>query len=144
LSCGIAVALKEIAPGARVVGVQPAGCTPVIEGLKAGRPVVVEIDTFCDGVAVTFMFPEMGPLLDDLLDDIVTVDEELVFKTIRHLALKNKLVAEGAGVLAVAAAMQTPEAERGATVAVISGGSIDADKLANILLTGNPYLLQER
>jgi threonine dehydratase len=80
----------------------------------------------------------MEPLLRELLDDLVTVEEESVFAVIQQLALKNKLVAEGAGALAVAAALQTPEAERGRSVAIISGGSIDPDKLASILTTGRP------
>jgi threonine dehydratase len=138
LSCGIAAALKAKRPQARVIGVQPVGCTPVIAGLAAGKPVIVPIDTFCDGVAVSFMFPEMEPVLRELLDDIVTVEEEDVFATIQRLALKNKIVAEGAGALAVAAALRTPEVERGRTVAFVSGGSIDPDKLANILATGRP------
>lgn len=139
LGCGIAVALKTLSSRVNLIGVQPAGCTPVIEGLKVGKPVIVDIDTFCDGVAVTFMFPEMGSLLEQLIDDIVTVEEIQVFEAIKLLALKNKLVAEGAGALAVAAAMQTPAAKRGKSVAVISGGSIDPDKLASILLTGSPH-----
>lgn len=138
LSCGIANAIKHLKPGVRVIGVQPTGCKSVIEGLRAGEPVKVQVNTFCDGVAVAAMFPEMYPLLRDLLDDIVTVDDEAVFEAIRHLALKNKLVAEGAGALATAAALQTPASERGNTVAIISGGSIDADKLARILTGERP------
>lgn len=138
LSCGIAATLKAKRTRARVIGVQPASCTPVIAGLAAGKPVIVPIETFCDGVAVSFMFPEMEALLRELLDDIVTVEEEEVFVTIQQLALKNKVIAEGAGALAVAAALQTPEDQRGRSVAIISGGSIDPDKLANILTTGRP------
>lgn len=138
LSCGIANAIKYLNPNVRVIGVQPTGCTSVIQGLQAGKSVKVEVDTFCDGVAVAFMFPEMYPLLRDLLDDIVTVDDQAVFEAIRHLAMKNKLVAEGAGALATAAALQTPATQRGKTVAIISGGSIDADKLARILIGEQP------
>jgi threonine dehydratase len=132
LISGIANALKELRPEARVVGVQPTGCTPVIAGLAAGKPVDVHVNTFCDGVAVGFMFPEMYPLLRDLVDDIVTVTDEAVYNAIRHLALKNKVIAEGAGALAVAAALEAAPAT-GRTIAVISGGSIDPEKLAAIL-----------
>jgi threonine dehydratase len=138
LSCGIANAIKNLVPGVRVIGVQPAECTPVIQGIKAGEPVIVKCETFCDGVAVNFMFPEMYPLMRDLLDDIITVEEEAVFEALRHLALKNKIVAEGAGGLAVAAALQADPSERGKTVAIISGGSIDPDKLARILVGDTP------
>jgi threonine dehydratase len=135
LISGISNALKSLRPNVRIVGVQPAGCTPVIAGLAAGEPVDVEVDTICDGVAVSYMFPEMYPLLRDLVDDIVTVDDDLVVDAIRRLALRNKIVAEGAGALAVAAALQEEERGNGTarTVAIISGGSIDAQKLASIL-----------
>lgn len=130
LISGISNALKELVPGVRIVGVQPEGCTPVIAGLAAGEPVDVEVNTICDGVAVSFMFPEMYPLLRDLVDEIVTVPDDEVIRTIRHLALRNKLVAEGAGALATAAAMNAGGSR---SIAIVSGGSIDPAKLAEIV-----------
>jgi len=131
LIAGISNALKALRPSVRIVGVQPAGCTPVIAGLAAGKPVDVTVDTICDGVAVSFMFPEMHPLLESLVDDIVTVTDDDVRRMVRHLALKNKLVAEGAGALAAAAAVAAGNERR--SIAIISGGSIDADRLAEIV-----------
>lgn len=131
LISGIGNVLKALRPSVRIIGVQPSGCTPVIAGLAAGEPVDVPVDTICDGVAVSFMFPEMFPLLRDLVDDIVTVNDDNVRLAIRHLALKNKIVAEGAGALAVAAAIQA--GAPGRSIAIVSGGSIDADRLARIL-----------
>jgi threonine dehydratase len=138
LISGISNALKMLNPGVRIVGVQPEGCTPIIAGLAAGKSVDVEVNTFCDGVAVSFMFPEMYPLLRDLVDDIVTVSDEAVFDAIRHLAMRNKIVAEGAGALAVAAAQQAAGSTKGKTVAIISGGSIDPEKLARIIMGESP------
>lgn len=135
LVSGIANVLKALRPSIRIVGVQPSGCTPVIAGLAAGQPVDVTVDTICDGVAVSFMFPEMYPLLHHLVDDIVTVDDDDVRHAIRHLALRNKIVAEGAGALAVAAALQSNSSGR--KIAIVSGGSIDADRLADILTSDN-------
>lgn len=135
LISGISNALKALAPSVRIVGVQPAGCTPVIAGLAAGASVDVDVDTICDGVAVGFMFPEMHPLLRDLVDDIVTVTDDEVRSAIRHLALRNKIVAEGAGGLAVAAALQAGPSS-GKTIAIVSGGSIDPGKLAEIITSG--------
>lgn len=131
LISGISNALKQLAPNVRMVGVQPEGCTPVIAGLAAGKSVDVEVNTICDGVAVNFMFPEMYEVLRDLVDDIVTVPDDDVVRAIRHLALRNKIVAEGAGALAVAAAVRHGGA--GKSIAMISGGSIDPAKLAEIL-----------
>ncbi|MGH9174922.1 MAG: pyridoxal-phosphate dependent enzyme, partial [Vicinamibacterales bacterium] len=104
-------------------------------GLAAGEPVDVAVDTICDGVAVSFMFPEMYPLLRDLVDGIVTVSDDDVRAAIKHLALKNKIVAEGAGALAVAAALNA--GSRNPSVAIVSGGSIDADALAAIVTDGS-------
>jgi len=132
LISGIANVLKMLRPSIRIIGVQPSGCTPVIAGLAAGSSVDVTVDTICDGVAVSFMFPEMFPLLRDLVDDIVTVSDDDVREAIRYLALKNKIVAEGAGALAVAAALQSGSSSR--MIAIVSGGSIDADRLAEILM----------
>ncbi len=135
LISGIANVLKALRPAIRIIGVQPIGCTPVIAGLAAGKPVDVTVDTICDGVAVSFMFPEMLPLLRDLVDEIVTVSDDDVRRAIRRLALKNKIVAEGAGALAVAAALNAGSSGR--VVAIVSGGSIDADRLAQILTSAD-------
>jgi threonine dehydratase len=131
LISGIANAIKLLNPDVRVVGVQPSGCTPIVAGLAAGKPVDVPVDTCCDGVAVGFMFPEMYVLLRDLVDDVVIVDEDAIPATIRHLALKNKIVAEGAGALAVAAAMSNSTTS--SAIAIVSGGSIDPKRLAEII-----------
>jgi threonine dehydratase len=131
LISGIGNVLKQIMPNVRIVGVQPSGCTPIVAGLAAKEPVEVPVNTCADGVAVAYMFPEMYPLLRDLVDEVVIVEEEVIPAAIRHLALRNKIVAEAAGALAVAAAMQA--SERGKAIAIVSGGSIDAARLAEIL-----------
>jgi threonine dehydratase len=130
---GVGSALKTLAPAVRIVAVEPAGCPALHASRKAGRPMSVECDTICDGVAVPYITEEMYPLLVDLADDVVLVTEEAVRSTIKRLALGNHIVAEGAGALATAAALATPAKERGLSVAIVTGGSIDADKLAAIL-----------
>jgi len=57
----------------------------------------------------------------------------MIEDSIRFLALENKLVVEGSGALSLAAALQASKSERGKTVCILSGGSIDAEKLAHIL-----------
>jgi threonine dehydratase len=133
LISGIANVLRELAPHVRVVGVQPATCTPIIQGVEAGEPVITACETFCDGVAGTFMDPDTWPLLRDLRPDWATTSEEAVLATIRRLALGNKLV-EGSGALSVAAALS--ESKPRTRVCILSGGSIDPDKLAGILMNG--------
>lgn len=136
LIAGIGAVVAERAPQVRVVGVQPTGCTPIIAGIAAGKPVITSCETFCDGVAGTFMDPDTWPLLRDLAPQIdwVTVGDDAVRGAIRRLATGNKIVAEGAGALALAAALEA--AGEGPVVAVLSGGSIDPGMLAEVLGDG--------
>jgi threonine dehydratase len=130
---GVGSALKALKPSVRVVAVEPQGCPSLHAALEAGRPVEVACDTICDGVAVPFITDEMFPLLASLCDASVLVPEESVKEAMRLLALKNHVVAEGSGALALAAALAEPPERRGAAVALVTGGSIDLPKLAAIL-----------
>jgi len=131
---GVGAALRLLKPSIRLVAVEPAGCAALRASLDAGRPTSVACDTFCDGVAVPYITEEMYPLLAELTDDVVLVTERDVRRTIRRLAIDDHIVAEGAGALAAAAALSIPPAERGASVCLVTGGCIDADLLAEILL----------
>lgn len=130
---GVGSALRAAGSSVRIVAVEPASCPALQASLAAGRPSEVACQTICDGVAVPYITAEMYPLLAELVDDVVLVTEEEVHATIRRLALQDHIVAEGAGALAVAAALKTPVSERGLSVCPITGGSIDAEKLAAIL-----------
>jgi threonine dehydratase len=67
---------------------------------------------------------------------VIVVDERDIPPMIRHLALRNKIVAEAAGALAVAAARAQEPERGGKAVAIVSGGSIDPDRLAEIITAG--------
>jgi len=134
LICGVGSALKALNPDVRIIAVQPEACAPLSASLAAGRPVWVDAQpTLCDGLGVPLVTDEMWPLLRSVVDDTVTVSEDQVKDAIRRLALDNKLVVEGAGAASVAAALAIPVGERGRSVCILSGGSIDADKLASII-----------
>ena len=120
---GVGSALKALKPGVRIVAVEPRGCPSLHQSLQVGRPVSVECDTICDGVAVPYITDEMFPLLRDLADDAVLVTEDAVRATVRRLAVGDRLVAEPSGALSLAAALATPPAERGTTVCLVTGGS---------------------
>ena len=130
---GVGSALKALRPQVRVVAVEPAGCPSLHAALEAGGPVEVACDTMCDGVAVPYITAEMFPLLRDLADDAVLISEDDVAAAIRHLATHNHLIAEGSGALAVAALLAEEPERRGSAVALVTGGSIDAARLADIL-----------
>jgi len=135
---GVGSALRALHPNLRIVAVEPVGCPSFHAAREAGQPVDVECDTMCDGVAVPYMTAEMFPLLSQLADDIVLVSESDVRAVIRRLALHNHVVAEGAGALAAAAALSEAPALRGRAVALVTGGSIDAGKLASVLDEQDP------
>jgi threonine dehydratase len=130
---GVGSALRAAGSDVRIVAVEPASCPALHASLATGRPAEVACQTICDGVAVPYITAEMFPLLSELVDDVVLVTEEEVQTAIRRLALRDHLVVEGAGALAAAAALKTPESERGLSVCPLTGGSIDAEKLAAIL-----------
>jgi threonine dehydratase len=75
----------------------------------------------------------MYPMLRRLVDEVVLVSEEQVMAAMRRLALRSKLVTEGAGAAAVAAALATPDAERGVSVCIVSGGSVDRSLFARVV-----------
>ena len=90
-----------------------------------------------DGVnrVIPFIVMEIveGRVLKDIIADVVLVSDDDVKRTIKRLALRNKIVTEGAGALATTAALNTPAAQRGKSVAIVTGGSVDPDFLASIL-----------
>jgi threonine dehydratase len=133
LMAGVGSALRRANPGVRIVAVEPEGCPALFRSLEADRPMEVECRTICDGVAVPYITEEMFPLLRELTAEVRLVSEANVSAAVRNLALANKIVAEPSGALALAAALEMPPAARGKTVCIVTGGSLDAGKLAHIL-----------
>jgi len=115
LAAGVATAAKAKRTGVEVVGVS-AHCA------------------LADGVAVKRPGELTGPLLEQLLDDSVTVGEDEIAEAIMLLLERTKLVVEGAGAVGVAALRQglTGPAPSGTTVVILSGGNIDTGVLADI------------
>ncbi len=133
LLAGVGAALRAAKPSVRVVAVEPSGCAALHRSLEAGRPMEIDCHTICDGVAVPYITGEMFPLLRELTSNVVLISEDRVKWAVRSLALWNKVVAEPSGALALAAAVAIPKAEKGKTVALVTGGSIDPEKLSGIL-----------
>jgi threonine dehydratase len=115
LASGIAIALKETRDDIEVIGIQ------------AHYPLA-------DGIAVKHPGQITGPLLERLLDDLVTVDEDAIADAIMLLLERTRLVVEGAGAVGVAALRQqlVEPAPSGTTVAILSGGNIDMGVLADL------------
>ena len=96
LASGIAIALKELRPEVRIVGVQAAACSPLAGGTVGGH-------TIADGIAVKHPGELTTAILEERLDDIVTVTDDEIGHAIVLLLERAKLVVEGAGAASVAA-----------------------------------------
>jgi len=131
LAAGVASALRALRPGTRIVGVEAANYPSLCASRHAGRPVWVASEhTICDGVAVPFANDSLFPLLSRVLDDVVLVSEDEAKSAMRRLVVEAKLVAEGAGALALAAALKLKPA--GAVVAIVSGGNAEPAELGEL------------
>jgi threonine dehydratase len=130
---GIGSAVKSLKPSVRIIGVEPEGCCALYTSRQAGQPMQVECKTFCDGVAVPLVIPEVFEVLQEVVDDVILVPDAAARAAVKRLALRNKIVAEGSGGLALAAALQTPASERGLSACIVSGGSLDPGLLAEII-----------
>lgn len=134
LVAAIGSVIKEMRPAVEIIGVQSMACPSLGAALDAGEPRWVEAgETICDGTMVPVVVDEMYPLVSSVVDRVVLVSEADVRTAIAHLALRNKLVVEGSGAMSLAAALG--EERDGPVACVLSGGSIGADRLADILAT---------
>ncbi len=138
LSCGIAAAVKALKPGVKVYAAEVETAAPLAASLAAGVPRdVIYTPSFVDGCGGRSVLAEMWPLASTLLDGSLVVSLDEVAQAIRLLAERNRVIAEGAGAVSVAAAM-AGKAGTGNVVCIVSGGNIDAAKLATILSGGVP------
>jgi threonine dehydratase len=135
LCSGVAIAIKDAKPDVQVIGVQVAACAPYPESLARGVPVpATSALTIADGIAVKRPGDLTLALLSEWADDVVVVDEDETAEAMVVLMERAKLVVEGAGAVGVAALLggQVRAAEGGTTVAVLSGGNVDAGLLASV------------
>jgi threonine dehydratase len=133
LSCGIAAAVRALRPQIRVLACEVETAAPLSASLAAGSPQSVDYQpSFVDGIGGKSVLDEMWPLVSRLLDGARTVSLAAVAAAVRLLVERSRVVAEGAGATPVAAALAGAGAG-GKVVCVISGGNIDAAKLAAIL-----------
>jgi threonine dehydratase len=138
LASGIGIALRRAGVAAELVGVQASACAPYASALHDASTPELEMAagaTIADGVAIKRPGELTLPLLRELLHSLVTVGEDEIAEAMVFLAERAKLVAEGAGAVAVAAVLSGqlgPVA--GTTVAIVSGGNVDSGLMAGLLL----------
>jgi threonine dehydratase len=140
LSVGIAAALRTARPWARVWACEVETAAPLRASLAAGEATTCDyVPSFVDGIGGRSVLAEMWPLVRTLLAGSITVTLADVAAAVKLLAERARVVAEGAGAAAVAAALRgVPDGAPKRVVCVVSGGNIDADKLGRILSGGVP------
>jgi threonine dehydratase len=139
LASGVGIALRRAGRNVQLVGVQASACAPYAQALEdpsrgAGFEAATGA-TIADGIAIKRPGQLTLVLLRELLHSLVTVAEDEIAEAMVFLAERAKLIAEGAGAVAVAALLsgRLPPVE-GSTVAVVSGGNVDTGLLAGLLL----------
>jgi threonine dehydratase len=139
LIAGIATIIKDRCPHARVIGVQTQSSPSAHVALRKGMPITIESGpTIADGIRVNRTGKLAFPIIRDLVDEVVLVDEESIVDAILCLLERKKVIAEGAGAAPLAALLSGNVRIRPGekVVAVISGGYIDTFLLERILRKG--------
>ena len=138
LISGVAFAIKQLNPNIKVYGVQAAGAPSMFNSIHDGKiECLPSVSTIADGIAVK----EPGSITFDTcqkyVDEIVTVTDDEISAAILALIEKQKMIAEGAGAVSVAAAMFNKVPVKGKkVVCVVSGGNIDVTILSRVIKRG--------
>ena len=138
LISGIAYTAKQILPSVKVYGVQAAGAPSMFNSISGGAIECLDsVQTIADGIAVKQPGENTFALVRDYVDDIALVTDDEVASAILALIEKQKMIAEGAGAVAVAAAMFGKFPLKGKrVVSVVSGGNIDVTSLSRVIDRG--------
>ena len=137
LLAGVAIAIKSKRPDIRVIGVQAAGAAAYPPSLAGGSPVQLEkMTTMADGIAVGRPGDITFAIVQQYVDEIVTVSEESMSRALLAVAERAKMIVEPSGAAAVAAIMDDPSAYETPSVAVLSGGNVDPLLLGKVIQHG--------
>ena len=133
LSSGIASALRHLKPDVPVYAAEVETSAALHAALAAGEPTEIDyVPSFVDGIGSGRVLDEMWPLVRELVAGSLVSSLAEIEAAVRTLAIRNRVVAEGAGAASVAAAVKG-DAGIGRVVCIVSGGNINAAKLAEII-----------
>ena len=138
LISGVAFAIKSLRPNIKVYGVQASGAPSMVQSLSHKRiERLPSVKTIADGIAVKEPGTHTFDICSKYVDDVVTVTDDEISTAILSLIEQQKLVAEGAGAVSVAAAMfgKLP-IEGKKTICLVSGGNIDVTILSRVINRG--------
>ncbi len=138
LISGVAFAIKALRPSCKVYGVQAANAASMLRSIQKGKQVELpRVATFADGIAVKRPGDLTFEMVRRYVDGLVEVSEDEIAATILALMERQKLVAEGAGAVAIAAALFNKIDLAGKkTVCLLSGGNIDVNILSRVITRG--------
>ena len=138
LISGIAYTVKQIRPEVKVYGVQAVGAPSMYNSMRDGEiECLSDVSTIADGIAVKQPGDNTFALVKEYVDEIALVSDDEVASAILALIEKQKMIAEGAGAVAVAAVMFDKFDLKGKrVVAVVSGGNIDVTSLSRVIDRG--------
>lgn len=134
LAAGVGTVFRALRPEARVYGVEPETGAPAALSWRLGSPQVFEDwqGSFVDGAGGRSLFPRMWERMRPVVDDCLVVTLEETRGAMRLLAEKTRVIAEGAGALATAAAV-AGRAGPGPVVAIVSGGNVDLGRFCELI-----------
>lgn len=138
LIAGVASTVKAINPKCKVYGVQAAGAPSMFNSIHSHEiETLSKVSTIADGIAVKTPGQHTFEICEDCVDEIVTVTDDEISTAILALIEEQKLIAEGAGAVSVAAAMFGKVPVKGKkVVCVVSGGNIDVTILSRVINRG--------
>lgn len=138
LIAGIASAIKAVRPQVRVIGVEAAAAPSMHYSLKKGKIVEAPLTlSLADGIAVKRVGRHTFPIVQELVDEVVLVEEEEIAQAIVALLERTKLLVEGAGAVTLAALLNGKVGHlSGKTVCLLSGGNIDVRTIAVVVERG--------
>lgn len=138
LISGVAYAIKSLRPSIKVYGVQAAGAPSMFNSIRSGHIEALDkVSTIADGIAVKRPGSITFDMVNSYVDDIALVTEDEISSAILALIEKQKMIAEGAGAVSVAAAMFNKFPIQGKkVVSLISGGNIDVTSLSRVIERG--------
>lgn len=138
LIAGIAIAVKETNPAIKIFGVEALACPSMIQSVKEGKPIIVDSGpTMADGIAVKKPGELPYEIVQQYVDELFTVDEMEIARTMLMLLERNKLLVEASGASSLAALLYKKlPIQNKKVVAVLSGGNVDVNFISSIIKRG--------
>ena len=138
LISGVAFVAKSLKPDIKIYGVQAANASSMVQSIQKGEQLTLDtVNTFADGIAVKHPGDIPFEMVQKYVDEVITVNEDEIAASILTLLEKQKIIAEGAGAVSVAAVLfdKIPCKDKN-VVCIVSGGNIDVNIIDRVITRG--------